>query len=141
MSSGNSSKTSRNVNQKKRPKEEPPQDQLLSSIPWYPEVQWETTPILTGNDRTNCILSVTSKVPPARLDTTERDPALCRLLTPCLEQADVLRLVGTELHDHQSTMRGLKDLRLAQYKQGCTSTNVDETYEKQIIGRCLVPRR
>ena len=31
----------------------------------------------------------------------------------CQEQADVLRLVGTELHEHQSTMRGLKDLHLA----------------------------
>ena len=53
-------------------------------------------------------------MPSARLDTIQRDPALRRLPTPCQEQADVLRLIGTELHEHQSTMRGLKDLHLAQ---------------------------
>ena len=77
-------------------------------------MQWETTPTSTENDRPNCILSVTTKVPAARLDTTKRDPALRRLPMQCQEQADVLRLVGTELHEHQSTMRGLKDLHLAQ---------------------------
>ena len=51
---------------------------------------------------------------PACLDTNRRDPALRRLPTQCQEQADVLRLVRTELHEHQSTMRGLKDLHLAQ---------------------------
>ena len=99
---------------KKPPKEDLTSDQSLSSIPWYPQVQWETTPTSTENDRPNCILSVTTKVPAARLDTTKRDPALRRLPTQCQEQADVLRLVGTELHEHQSTMRGLKDLHLAQ---------------------------
>ena len=97
---------------KKRPKEE--SDQSSNSIPWYPDVQWETTPTSTENDRPNCILSVTTKRPPIRLDTTERDPALRRLATLCQEQADVLRLIGTELHEHQSTMRGLKVLHLAQ---------------------------
>ena len=52
-------------------------------------------------------------MPPARLDTTRRDPLLRRLPTQCLEQADVLNLVETELHEHQSTMRLLKDLHLA----------------------------
>ena len=99
---------------KKPPKEDLTSDQSLSSIPWYPQVQWENTPTSTENDRPNCILSVTSKVPAARLDTTKRDPALRRLPMQCQEQADVLRLVGTELHEHQSTMRGLKDLHLAQ---------------------------
>ena len=99
---------------KKPPKEDLTSDQSLTSIPWYPQVQWETTPTSTENDRPNCILSVTTKVPAARLDTTERDPALRRLPMQCQEQADVLRLVGTELHEHQSTMRGLKDLHLAQ---------------------------
>ena len=99
---------------KKPPKEDLTSDPSLSSIPWYPQVQWETTPTSTENDRPNCILSVTTKVPAARLDTTKRDPALRRLPTQCQEQADVLRLVGTELHEHQSTMRGLKDLHLAQ---------------------------
>ena len=99
---------------KKPPKEDLTSDPSLSSIPWYPQVQWETTPTSTENDRPNCILSATTKVPAARLDTTKRDPALRRLPTQCQEQADVLRLVGTELHEHQSTMRGLKDLHLAQ---------------------------
>ena len=99
---------------KKSPKEDLTSDQSSSSIPWYPQVQWETTPTSTENDRPNCILSVTTKVPAARLDTTKRDPALRRLPMQCQEQADVLRLVGTELHEHQSTMRGLKDLHLAQ---------------------------
>ena len=99
---------------KKPPKKDLTSDPSLSSIPWYPQVQWETTPTSTENDRPNCILSVTTKVPAARLDTTKRDPALRRLPTQCQEQADALRLVGTELHEHQSTMRGLKDLHLAQ---------------------------
>ena len=99
---------------KKPPKEDLTSDPSLSSIPWYPQVQWETTPTSTEDDRPNCILSVTTKVPAARLDTIQRDPALRRLPTPCQEQADVLRLIGTELHEHQSTMRGLKDLHLAQ---------------------------
>ena len=99
---------------KRPPKEDLTADPSLSSIPWYPQVQWETTPTSTEDDRPNCILSITTKVPAARLDTIQRDPALRRLPTPCQEQADVLRLVGTELHEHQSTMRGFKDLHLAQ---------------------------
>ena len=99
---------------KKRPKEDSTSEQSLSSIKWHPHVQWETTPTSTENERPNCILSVTTKVPRARLDTTRRDPALYRLPTQCQEQADVLRLVGTELHEHQSTLCGLKHLHLAQ---------------------------
>ena len=99
---------------KKRPKEESTSDQPMNSTPWYPELEWETTPTSTENDRPNRILSVTTKVPPARLDTAKRDPALRRLPTQCQEQAEVLRLIGTELYEHQSTMRGLKDLHLAQ---------------------------
>ena len=99
---------------KKRPKEESFSDQSLNSIPWYPEVQWETTPTSTENDRPICNLSVTTLVPPVRLNTTNCDPALRRLPRQCQEQADVLRLVGTELHEHQPTMRGLKDLHFAQ---------------------------
>ena len=98
---------------KKQPEEGPEPDQSLNSIPWYPEVQSETTPISTESDRPNCILSVTTKVPPARLDT-KRDAALRRLPTLCQEQADVLRLIGTELHEHQSTIGGFKDLHLTQ---------------------------
>ena len=61
---------------KKRPKEGPTQDQFLSSIPWYPEVQWELPPTATENDIPKYILCVTSKVPPARVDTTKRNPAM-----------------------------------------------------------------
>ena len=99
---------------RKRPKNESTSGSNSNFVPWYPQVQWETTPTSTEDDRLNCMLSVTTKVPPARLDTTERDPALRRLPLQCQEQADVLRLVGTELHEHQSTKRGLKDLHLAQ---------------------------
>ena len=99
---------------KKRPKAEPQQDESAISIPWYPQVQWETTPTSNENEKPNWILSVTTKVPPARLDTHQRDPALRRLPMQYQEQADVLRLVGTELYEHQSTLCGLKDLHLAQ---------------------------
>ena len=80
---------------KKRPKEEPVLDQSLNYIPRYLEVQRETTPTSTENDRPNCILSVTTKVPTARLDTIKRDPALRRLpaRVACQEQSDVVRLV------------------------------------------------
>ena len=50
----------------------------------------------------NCILSVTSKVPPARLHTTQHNPALRRSPALYQEQAEVLRLVETELHECQS---------------------------------------
>ena len=73
------------------------------------------TPTATENDRTNCIISITiTEVRLARMDTTERDPALRRLPTPCQERADVLRLVGTELHGHQATIRDGKDLHIPQ---------------------------
>ena len=101
---------------KKRPKEDSTSEHPLSSIPWYPQVHWETTPTSIEDAKPNCILSVTTKVPPARLDTTKPDPALRRLPTQCQEQVDILRLIGTESHEHQSTMRGLKDLHLAQNK-------------------------
>ena len=68
---------------------------------------------INRNERPNCILSITSKVPPTRLDT-RRDPALRRLPRQCQKQTVLLRLVGTELPEHQSTMRGLKELHLAQ---------------------------
>ena len=125
---------------KKPPKEDLTSDPSLSSIPWYPQVQWETTPTSTEDDRANCILSVTTKVPAARLDTIQRDPALRRLPTPCQEQADVLRLIGTELHEHQSTMRGLKDLHLAQNRE-CTSASAEETHEERATRGYVVSRR
>ena len=88
--------------------------QSLNSVPLYPEVQWETAPTLIERDNLNCTLFVTTKVSPARLDTTERDLALRRGPRLCQEQADVLRLVGIEAQEHQSTMQGLKVRRLAQ---------------------------
>ena len=72
----------------------------LDSIPRYPEVQGESTPTSTENDKPNCILSITTKMPPARLDTTNRVPALRRFPTQCQEQADVLEPVGWELREH-----------------------------------------
>ena len=68
---------------KKPPKEDLTSDSSLNSIPWYPEVQWETTPTSTDDDRPNCILSVTTQVPAACLDTTQRDPTMRRLPTQC----------------------------------------------------------
>ena len=67
-----------------------------------------------GNDRPNCILSATTNGPPAHLDSTDSNPALRRLPTPCQEHADVLRLIGSDLHVHQATTRGLKHPQLAQ---------------------------
>ena len=54
---------------KQQPKEKLAPDQSLNFIPLYPEVLWETTPTSTENDRPNCILSVTTKVLPADLQT------------------------------------------------------------------------
>ena len=45
--------------QKSNIPEEPPGD-----TPWYPQIQWETTPTLEEDERPNCILSITTKVPP-----------------------------------------------------------------------------
>ena len=80
--------------------------------PWYPQIQWETTPTLEEDKRPNCILSITTRVPPARIDVT--DPTLSELPIECQIQADVLRTIGTELHEHHLTKYGLKDLHLAQ---------------------------
>ena len=71
-------------------------------------------PTTGENDRPSCIFSVTTKVPLARLDATEHDPAMLRLPMACQRQADVLRLMGTELHGHHSATRGNKDRHLAQ---------------------------
>ena len=53
-------------------------------------------------------------MPSAHLNTTERDPTLRRVPTTCQAKAEVLRMIGTELHEHQVTKRGLKDLHPAQ---------------------------
>ena len=52
-------------------------------------------------------------MPPARLDTVEPDPAIGELPL-CQNQANVLRTIGTELHEHHLTRCSLKDLHLAQ---------------------------
>ena len=51
-------------------------------------------------------------MPPARIDAT--DSTLSELPIECQMQANVLRTVGTELHEHHLTKYGLKDLHLAQ---------------------------
>ena len=87
--------------------EEPPGD-----TPWYPQIQWGTKPAFEEDKRPNCILSITTRGPPARKDVT--NPTLSELPIECQIQADVLRTIGTELHEHHLTKYGLKDLHLAQ---------------------------
>ena len=97
----------------KRPKmslQEPP----VSDAPWYPQIQWEATPTIDEDHRPSHILSITTGVPPERLDTGEPDPVLEGMPLECQRQAHALRTVGTELHEHFLTRRGLKDLHLAQ---------------------------
>ena len=90
----------------KEPKTKPPEDST-GSAPWYPQVQWETTPTRVEDRRPNHILSITTRVPPAHLDTTEPDPTLRGMPVEFQEQANVLRTVGTELHEHFLTRCGL----------------------------------
>ena len=90
------------------------QEPSASDAPWYPQVQWETTPTIDEDHRPNHILSIAAGVPPARLDTGEPDPALEGMPPECQRQAHALRTVGTELQEHFLTKRGLKDLHLAQ---------------------------
>ena len=87
--------------------EEPPGD-----TPWYPQSQWETTPTLEEHERPNRIFSITARVPPARIDAT--DPTLSELPIECQMQANILRTIGTELHEHDLTTYGLKDRHLGQ---------------------------
>ena len=68
--------------------EEPPGD-----TPWYPQIQWKTTPSLEENQKPNCILSITTRMPPARIDIT--DPTLSELPVECQMQAATLRTIGT----------------------------------------------
>ena len=75
---------------RKKPRKESLEDQSVDSIPWYPQVQWEMTPTTLDDARPSCIFSVTTKLPPAHIDTVERDPALRRLPTKCQEQDDIL---------------------------------------------------
>ena len=51
-----------------------PVDEQAGDIPWYPQIQWETTPTVDETDRPSHILSITTKVPPARINTTEPYP-------------------------------------------------------------------
>ena len=53
-------------------------------------------------------------MPPARIDTTEPDQTLGALPAECQKQADVLRTIETELHEHHVTKYGLRDLHMAQ---------------------------
>ena len=98
--------------QKKRKSKQP--EEPTRDTPWYPEIQWETTPTLEENERPNRILSITTSVPPARIDTTKPDPTLEALPIECQKQADVLRTIEAELHEHHLTKYGLRDLHMAQ---------------------------
>ena len=66
------------------------------------------------DERPNRILSITTRVPPARIDTTKPDPTLGTLPLECQKQADILRTIETELHEHHLTKYGLRDLHMAQ---------------------------
>ena len=57
-------------------------------------------------------MSIVTEVPPARIDAT--DSTLSELPIECQMQANVLRTVGTELHEHHLNKHGLRDLHLAQ---------------------------
>ena len=98
--------------QKKRKNNQPKEP--TGDIPWYPEIQWETTPTMEEDERPNRILSITTRVPPARIDTTKPDPTLGTLPVECQKQADILRTIETELHEHHLTKYGLRDLHMAQ---------------------------
>ena len=98
--------------QKKRKNNQPKEP--TEDIPWYPEIQWETTPTMEEDERPNRILSITTRVPPARIDTTKPDPTLRTLPVACQKQADILRTIETELHEHHLTKYGFRDLHMAQ---------------------------
>ena len=66
------------------------------------------------DERPNRILSITTSVPPARINTTKPDPTLGILPLECQKQADILRTIETELHEHHLTKYGLRDLHMAQ---------------------------
>ena len=66
------------------------------------------------DERPNRILSITTRVPPARIDTTNPDPTLGTLPLEFQKQADILRTIETELHEHHLTKYGLRDLHMAQ---------------------------
>ena len=98
--------------QKKQRNKSP--EESTGSTPWYPEIQLETTPTLEEDERPNRILSITTRVPLVRIDTTEPDPTLGALPAECQKQAAVLRTIETELHEHHLTKYGLRDLHMAQ---------------------------
>ena len=45
-----------------------------------------TTPTLEENERPNRVLSITTRVPPARIDTSKPDPTLEALPVECQKQ-------------------------------------------------------
>ena len=51
-------------------------------------------------------------MPPARIDAT--DSTLSELPIECQVQANILRTVRSELHEHHLTKYGLKDLHVGQ---------------------------
>ena len=89
-------------------------EEPIGDTPWYPEIQWETTPTLEEDERPNQILSMTTRMPPVRIDTTKPDPTLGALPIECQKQAEILRTIETGLHEHHLTKYGLRDLHIAQ---------------------------
>ena len=67
---------------RKEPKHKPAEEPA-SGTPWCPQIQWETTPTIDEDQRPNRILSITTNVPPARLDTAEPNPALDGMPVVC----------------------------------------------------------
>ena len=89
-------------------------EEPIGETPWYFEIQWETTPTVEEDERPNRILSMTTKMPPVRIDTTKPDPTLGALPIECQKQAEILRTIETGLHEHHLTKYGLRDLHIAQ---------------------------
>ena len=68
-------------------------EEPTGDTPWYPQIQWETTPTLEDDERPNRILSITTKVSLARIDTAEPDPTLGEQPAECQIQANVPRTI------------------------------------------------
>ena len=98
-----------------------PAEEPASGTPWYPQIQWEATPTIDEDQRPNYILSITIKMPPARLDTVEPDPAIGEMPVVCQNQTNVSRTITRTDRNRITrapplTKCGLKDLHLAQIR-------------------------
>ena len=93
---------------RKEPKHKPTEEPARGT-PWYPQIQWETTPTIDEDQRPNNILSIITKVPLTSLDTAKPDPSKGDMPVVCQNQTNVLITIETELHEHHRTKCGLKD--------------------------------